>query len=192
MNENIDNNQIPQEGAGQNSETEIEASEQSKEAIEMLPEIDELKNELADVKSKYLRAAADLENMMRRHEKERLDLLKYGVENLLTDLLPVLDGFDTANAQVFTQEIINENPQALKIKDGIDLIQKKLGDALEKHGLEMIAAADEPFDPNFHQAIQNIPSPDAEQEVVGEVFANGYTLNGRVIRAAMVSVKIPE
>jgi molecular chaperone GrpE len=192
LNENIDNNQTPQEGPGQNSGPESEGSEKSNETVEALPEIDELKNELADIKSKYLRAAADLENIKRRHEKERQDLLKYGVESLLTDLLPVLDGFETANSQVFTEEVINENPQALKIKDGIDLIQKKLGDALEKHGLEVIAAANEPFDPNFHQAIQNIPSPDADQEVVGEVFANGYTLNGRVIRAAMVSVRIPE
>lgn len=145
-----------------------------------------LEDELGQYKDRYMRAVAEMENVRRRSEKERLDLSKYALEGMCRDLLPVLDSFE--------QAIGADNTEAETDKSfysGMVMVKKQLLDVLRKHGLEQISAKDQPFDPNFHQAIQRVESAEHKEETVAGEFQKGYVLNGRLIRPAMVSVFIP-
>jgi molecular chaperone GrpE len=148
-----------------------------------------LEQELNHYKDRYVRAVAEMENIRRRSEKERSDLLKYGLENTLKDLLPVLDSFELA---VPSETAAPESDATEKsFHSGVLMLKKQMLDTLKKHGLEQIEAKDKPFDPNFHQAIQRVESADHKEETVAGEFQKGYVLNGRLIRPAMVSVFIP-
>lgn len=142
-----------------------------------------LEEELLDSKDRYIRQAADMENMRRRQERERSDLLKYGTEKLLQDLLPVLDSLDKA--------LVTQGADSNPILEGIRMVQKQFAAVLENHGLKAIEAAGKPFDPNVHQAIQRVEH-DVETDTVKDEYQKGYSLNGRLIRPAMVSVYVPK
>ena len=155
-------------------------------------EIDRLKQETQDFKDKYMRAYAEMENIRRRHERDRADLIKYALENVFKDFLPVLDSLekalpdDAANAPK-----ANGSGSEQSYYEGMLMVKRQLLDVFRKHGLEEISAAGSAFDPNVHQAIQRVESPDVHIETVGSEFAKGYLLNGRLLRPAMVSVLIP-
>lgn len=148
-----------------------------------------LEQELAHYKDRYVRAVAEMENIRRRSEKERSDLLKYGLESTLRDLLPVLDSFELAVPSENATPEADANEKSFH--SGVLMVKKQMLDTLKKHGLEQIEAKDKPFDPNFHQAIQRVESADHKEETVAGEFQKGYVLNGRLIRPAMVSVFIP-
>lgn len=148
-----------------------------------------LEQELNHYKDRYVRAVAEMENIRRRSEKERSDLLKYGLENTLKDLLPVLDSFELAVPSETAAPESDANEKSFH--SGVLMVKKQMLDTLKKHGLEQIEAKDKPFDPNFHQAIQRVESAEHKEETVAGEFQKGYVLNGRLIRPAMVSVFIP-
>jgi molecular chaperone GrpE len=168
---------------GNNSETDNLGSEELKDKVRRL-EI-----ELSEIRDKYLRNIAESENIRRRHERERVDLIKYAAENIVKDLLPVLDGLDTAVANSSSNQ--SQVSESSGVIDGFRIIYKQLLDAMKKHGLEIAETAGVPFDPNIHQAIQMIPSEEVKAETVASVFAKGYSIHGRVVRPAMVSVSVP-
>lgn len=163
-------------------------------AGEQEQKIAQLERELGEVKDRYLRTVAESENIRRRHERERSDLLKYASEGIVRDLLPALDAFDTAIMQPqvdSTQQTSAKEAEKLQLIEGFRLIHKQFLETLKKHGLEIIEAKDVPFDPNIHQAIQMIEKEDATSQTVASVFAKGYSIHGRIVRAAMVSVNVP-
>ena len=135
-------------------------------------EIEALSAQIAELKGAVLRERANQENLRKRFEREKESALKFGSEKLVKDLLPVLDsltlGLDAAKAHEA------EGKQAL--------------DILEKNGITEINPVGEKLDPELHQALSAIPSPDAEANTVLHVAQKGYLLNGRVIRAAQVIV----
>lgn len=137
--------------------------------------------------NKYLRALADLENVRRRSEREKSDLQKFVLESFLKDVLPVLDSFDKALAGGGQ----DEQEQKESFVAGIKLVNKQLVEVLEKQGLSAVAAEGAKFDPNLHQAIQKVECKDTDEELVKEEYSRGYTLHGRLLRPAMVSVKVP-
>jgi molecular chaperone GrpE len=184
--ENGSDLQASEEGENLSHETEKQSTDASSTTSE--GNDDALKEELTELKDRYIRALAEMENSKRRHDKERQDLLKFGNESIMRDFLPVLDGVENAFQQV--QNAPSSDNQV--VLEGLNLIHKQLTDVLRKHGLEEVPAAGADFDPNIHQAIQMIPSDEVDREVVQQVFAKGYTLNGRLIRAAMVSVQVPQ
>lgn len=156
--------------------------------------IEELQSALAEQKSlveeykdKHIRAIAEMDNMRKRMERERTELLKYGHEGVLKSLLPVLDGFDRA----VSLQANETDTEAKKILDGMVMVHKQLTDALEKFGLVSIPSLNQPFDPNLHQAVRRIESDDVELDTIVEEFAKGYTLHDRLLRPAMVSVAVP-
>ncbi len=154
----------------------------------------EMEGEIATYKDNYLRALSEMENQKRRMERERSDLLKYGNEKLLKDVIPVLDSFDKAfpssgNLPEGKEDIEGVHDQQFYI--GVQLVKKQLLEVLRTHGLEVVEAVDKKFDPNFHQAIQRVDSTDHEEEIVKDEFAKGYILNGRLLRPSMVSVFVP-
>lgn len=148
-------------------------------------DLQRLQEEVASLKDRYLRSVADMDNTRRRAERDRQEIAKYANERVLSDLLPVLDTFEKALALP-----VDAASQALKT--GVDMVHKQLMDALGKHGLEVVPAKGAKFDPNLHQAIQRLESKDVKEETVDVEYAKGYTLNGRLVRAAMVSVLIPQ
>jgi len=143
-----------------------------------------LEDEVQEHKDRYLRTLAEMDNMRRRHERDRQDLPKFASEKLLQDLLPVLDSFEKATAAGGAEA-------GNAIVEGIRMVHKQLTHVLETNGLKAVEAAGKPFDPNLHQAIQRIEA-DVAEETVKDEYQRGYTLNGRLIRPTMVSVLVPK
>ncbi len=149
-------------------------------------EIARLAQESADLKDKYLRALAEMENIRRRAERDKAELSKYALERAFKDFLPVLDTLDKA-----LPDDVTTTEDSASVIEGMRMAKRQLVDSLKKHGLESITSAGTPFDPNVHQAIQRVDSSDVSVETVGNEFARGYLLNGRLLRPAIVSVLIP-
>lgn len=184
---------IPIMGENEEKNSSQEASdtgnnEMSSEKDGAAETISKLSQELDEYKDKYLRTAAEIENLRRRMEKDRSDLLKYGAEKLLKDMIPVLDSFEKA-VEGASAEGASESDT---LKDGILLVQKQLFEVLKSNGLSIIEAAGEKFDPNIHQGIQKVESDKVKEDTVKDQFATGYMLNDRLIRPAMVSVLVPK
>ena len=130
----------------------------------------------------YIRSQAEMDNMKKRFQKEKNDLIKFSNESLIKQLLPVIDNLE--KAVVHAKE--NESHQALM--EGVDLTLKGLIDVLEKAGLEKIEAAGKPFDPNFHEAISRHEDITVEPGTVVQELQKGYSLNNRLIRPTLVII----
>ena len=137
--------------------------------------------ELADLKDKYLRQAAEFENYKRRTTKERIDLFKTANQELMTALLPVLDDFERARAATLTTTDANA------VRESIDIIHNKLNKTLQQKGLTPMEVKGGDFDADLHEAITQIPAPsdDLRGKIVDEV-EKGYYLGDKVIRHAKV------
>ncbi len=158
-----------------------------KQNQELLVENEKLKAELFDVKDRMLKSIAETENTRKRLEKERGDLIKYANEKIFKELINVIDGFDKA---LSTQAPTQENGHAFE--EGMKLVHKNLMSTLEKHGLKAIEAKGASFDPNFHQAIQQVEDETIEGETVKEEFAKGYMFFERLLRPSIVVVSVPK
>lgn len=157
--------------------------------------ISALKQQADEYKDKYLRAAAEMENMRKRVEREKTEILQYGLEKFLGDLLPVLDSFDLATGPEKEGSGEPARNSGGKPSDsfytGIQLVRKQLETVLARAGLKPIHAKGQPFDPNVHQAIQRMESNEVERETVKDEFVKGYFLKERLLRPAIVSVMVP-
>jgi molecular chaperone GrpE len=170
----------------QKKEDELQSklNELQAEVLELTKQNDELKKELEDSRDSSLRAMAEVENVKRRKEQEKMDAIKFANERLVLDLLPVLDGFDLAMSQTVTIE-----PSEFKaVFEGFSMIKKQMEQFLEKCNVEPIEAIDQPFDPNIHQGISQESHPDKDENTVVKEMQKGYRLKDRVIRPAMVVV----
>lgn len=144
--------------------------------------IDALKEQLAAKDNQMKRLAADFENVRRRQSQEREDLLKYGHKDFVLNLLSVVDNFERAlTSSKDSQDIAS-------VISGVELIQKQLFDTLNKNGVEYIEALGTIFDPNFHEAVQQLVDDNKPDQTVIHELQKGYSLNGRVIRPSMVVV----
>ncbi|MBT5855658.1 nucleotide exchange factor GrpE [bacterium] len=132
-----------------------------------------------------LRALAELENVKRRTEQDKINFKKFANERVIEELFPVLDGFGMAMKQVES----TENKEVKNVLQGFEFIQQMLTQFLEKSGVVAVEpkVGDE-FDPNLHQAMSQEKSEDAKSNTIIRVMQSGYTLNGRNIRPAMVVV----
>jgi molecular chaperone GrpE len=144
---------------------------------------DVLVEEITDLKEQVLRVHAETQNARRRAEQDVEKARKFALEKLVADLLPVADNLERA---ISAGDSENESQKA--VLEGVALTLKSLQDTLKKYKVEMIDPAGEPFDPQLHQAMTMLPNPDVEPNTVLNVFQKGYTLNGRLVRPAMVVV----
>ena len=137
--------------------------------------------ELADLKDKYLRLAAEFENYKRRTSKERIELFKTASQELMVALLPVLDDFERARNATATTDDANA------VRESIGIIQGKLNKTLQQKGLTTMDAQGGDFDAELHEAITQIPAPsdDLKGKIV-DVVEQGYYLGDKVIRHAKV------
>ncbi|MEY3007530.1 MAG: nucleotide exchange factor GrpE [Pseudomonadota bacterium] len=168
------------------------AQEQEGEAIaegepDPAVKIAELEQALAEARESVLRAQADAINAQRRAEKEVEKARKFALEGFSKEVLVVADNLERALS------LVNPEDEAIKsIVEGIELTLKSFGDVLAKFNIEAVDPHGEPFDPQLHQAMSMVPNPEVDPNTVIAVMQKGYTLNGRLIRPAMVMVSKAE
>ncbi|MDD3014643.1 MAG: nucleotide exchange factor GrpE [Candidatus Gastranaerophilales bacterium] len=143
-----------------------------------------IEDEFEILKNQYLRLAADFDNYRKRQAQEREALLKYGAEDTLKKLLPILDTFERA------QKSFSEMDDPEKIKESFDILRKQFVEALEKVGLQKIDTIGKEFDPNFHEAVMQTATNDHPDHSVLVELQSGYKLGERVIRPALVNVAV--
>jgi len=160
---------------------ETKAQDTPEKEVEVIDETEILKEKVAELEDKYLRANAEFENMRKRVEKEKMSAVAYANEQFATDMLSIIDALDAASLLKESEDV---KPEELfeKVKEGIDF--KK---SFEKHGIEPICVEGE-FDPNFHNAVMQVESEDKESGSILQVFQKGYKIKDRVLRPAMVSI----
>ena len=144
-------------------------------------ERDQLAAEKTELQDRLLRRQADFENYRRRMERDRSEFIQFAAMDVIRELIPVLDDFERAlNVESADKEYVK----------GIELIYQRLFDTLRKQGLEPIETAGESFDPNFHQAVERVPTAEVEDQAILGEFQRGYNFKGKLLRPAMVRVAV--
>ena len=169
---------------------DVEAVEPEVSAEQVDPRDEKIANleaQLAEAETRerdsVLRIKAEMENLRRRTEQDVEKAHKFALEKFVNELLPVIDSLDRA------LEVADKaNPDNAPMIEGIQLTLKSMLDVVRKFGVEVIADTNVPLDPNVHQATAMVESEEIEAGKVLGVMQKGYTLNGRTIRAAMVTV----
>ena len=170
-------NGVNEESCEQQETQELTAEEQ------LQKELDEANEKIATLEDKYLRQVAEFDNYRKRTVKEKAELIKNGGERAIESILPVLDDFERALANM------SKNESAAEIMTGVELIYNKFVGILKQNGLQKIETEGADFNTDFHEAIAMIPAP--TEELKGKVLdcvQTGYTLNDKVIRHAKVAV----
>lgn len=146
-------------------------------------EVARLQEEVAQAKDSAMRAQAEAQNAKRRAEQDVEKARKYALERFVGELLPVVDNLERA------LESASGDEEVVKpIAEGVELTLKSFQNALQKYNVEAVDPQGEPFDPQLHQAMSQVENPDVEPNTVIAVMQKGYTLNGRLVRPAMVMV----
>ena len=167
------------------NETEVSNEEIEQELLEeeQPSETEQLQQQVADANDNVLRIQAEMQNMRRRAERDVENAHKFALDKFSADLLPVVDNLERALSAI---DVEDDSQKA--IAEGIELTLKSFLDVLVRFKIEAVDPAGQPFDANLHQAVSMVPNPDMEPNTVMDVFQKGYTLNGRLIRPAMVVV----
>ena len=176
--ETTSDNEVKETVEETTTETAVENDEATFDTIKK--ELEAQKELLQQSEDHYKRLQADFANFRRRNEKEREELSSVVLQGLIKDLLPIIDNFERALAV--------ERAAGTPLHDGISMVYNQLMESLKKNGLEVIKAAGEKFDPNFHQAVMRVQDPEKEDDTIEEEFQKGYMVQGRVIRPSMVKV----
>jgi len=134
---------------------------------------------------RWLRTQAEMENMRKRNNKERDDLNKFRSLDLLRDMLPAMDNLQRAI------DASQQNPQGEELLQGIQMVAQQFAGVLNKHSIEPIEALGQPFDPNRHEALQQIPTSEHPPMTVIQELEKGYLLHDRVVRPSKVLVSAP-
>ncbi len=163
---------------------ENEHMEETETAVqEELDPVEELKQQLAEQKEKYLRLFADFDNYKKRTAKERIELLNTAGKDIILSVIPVIDDFERAIAGAENAKDVDS------VKEGMLLIKNKMFSVLQQRGLKQMESKGQDFDAERHEAITEIPAPseDMKGKVIDEV-EKGYTMNDKIIRYAKVVV----
>ena len=164
---------------GEASAAEAESPTEELSLEEMVAK---LEADLADAQDSALRAQADAANVQRRAEQEIDKARKFALYRFVGELLPVVDNMERALSAA------TDSGAEASISECLELTLKSFMDALKKTGVEIVDPQGEPFDPQLAQAMSMVENPDVEPNTVIAVMQKGYTLNGRLVRPAMVMV----
>ena len=148
----------------------------------------QLKDEAAALKDKALRALADMENLRRRADKEAADARAYAVTRFAGDMLPVADNLRRALEAIGAEAQGSADGAFKTFIEGIELTERDLYTTLARHGVKKLEPMDTKFDPNFHQAIFEIPDANVPNGTVRQVMQTGFSIGERCLRPAMVGV----
>jgi len=160
----------------QGEETPAPEAERLQQALEAKT------REVESLQDRNLRLMAEFDNARKRAVREREEHIRFANESLIRELLPVLDNFDRA------LQAAKGDPAAAAVTAGIELIQRELLRVLEKFGVATFSSVGQPFDPERHEAVARVQTAKQPEMTVIEETARGYTLGGRVLRPAMVTV----
>ncbi|WP_027060220.1 nucleotide exchange factor GrpE [Mesorhizobium loti] len=147
-----------------------------------------LLKENEELKDRALRVAAEMENLRRRTARDVHDARTYAVANFARDMLSVSDNLRRALDAIPAEAKASDDAGFKSLIEGVDLTERAMLSALERHGVKKLAPEGEKFDPNFHQAMFEVPNPDVPANTVVQVVQPGYSIGERVLRPAMVGV----
>jgi len=169
----------------QNTENKEENTDLIEEGAEETEE-EKLKDEIKTLKEEKIRVLAEMENLRKRFDKEKIDSIKYGSVNFARDILSPGDNLDRALSAIDKEE---DHPQSIKnLIEGLLMVKKELSSALEKNGITKIDTLSKKFDPNLHQAMMEIENNDLDEGIVVQEIQTGYMMHDRLLRPAMVGV----
>ena len=177
-------NDAPNTAGGNESNGATQADQTPADPI---ARIAELEAEVARLKDQALRALADQENTRRRAQREIEDNSKYAISNFARDVLPVGDNLRRA-LETITAEARAADPALAKCAEGVELTERELLNILDRHGIKRVDPVGQPFDHNLHQAVMQVDNANQPPGTVVQVFQPGYTIQGRLLRPAMVTV----
>ncbi len=163
-----------------NEYSEVDQTEGTEDAIEQLrEELAQAENKAAESWETLVRLQAEMDNQRKRTEKQVADAHKFAVQKFVEQLLPVIDSLEMG---------LQAEGDLDSIREGMQLTLKQFESLMEKQNLEAVNPLGEKFDPDLHQAMAMQPSDEYEDGLVSAVMQKGYTLNGRLVRPAMVMV----
>lgn len=150
--------------------------------------IDALKAENADLRDRFLRLAAEMDNLRRRTDREIKDAKSYAVTGFARDMLSVSDNLRRAIETLPEEARAAADATLTALIEGVEMTERGMLATLERHGVRKIEAEGQKFDPNFHQAMFEVPNPNVPNNTVVQVVQAGYAIGERVLRPAMVGV----
>jgi len=150
--------------------------------------IEALKKEAVEMRDKVLRTLAEMENLRKRTSREVADARTYGITGFARDVLEIADNLQRALDAVPAEAKAAAEPGLKALMEGVELTERALLSALEKHGVKRLDPSGGRFDPNFHQAMYEVPDPSVPAGTVVQVVQAGYTIGDRVLRPALVAV----
>ncbi len=166
---------------------ETKTQEEAPSVIEKLMQaLDQKTRELAETNDKYLRTYADFENYRKRMQRDLADFRKYANEQLALELLSVVDHLGLALKHA--SESSETGDASVGLRQGVELVYKQFRDTLEKFGVKPFDAEGELFDPAKHDAVMQVPTEDAPENTVVQVFQEGYRYYDKILRHAKVGV----
>ena len=181
--ENKDEN-LEESNSTKNEETQVETDSTEKENEES--EEERLQEEVRTLKEDKIRVLAEMENLRKRFDREKIDSIKYGSVNFARDILSPGDNLERALSAINQEE---DHPQSIKnLIEGLKMVQKEFSSALEKNGISKINSMNEKFDPNLHQAMMEVERDDLDEGIVVQEIQTGYMMHDRLLRPAMVGV----
>jgi molecular chaperone GrpE len=165
------------------------ANQQEAETSAAEPDpVELLRAENSELRDRFLRLAADMDNLRRRTDRDVKDAKSYSVAGFARDMLAVSDNLRRALDAVPAEMRAGADAALTTLLEGVELTERSMLSALERHGVKKIEAEGQKFDPNFHQAMFEIPNPAVANNTVVQVVQAGYTIGERVLRPAMVGV----
>lgn len=150
--------------------------------------LDALRAENNDLRDRFLRLAAEMDNLRRRTERDVKDAKSYSVAGFARDMLAVSDNLRRALDAIPAEARANADAGLAALVEGVEMTERSMLSALERHGVRKIEAEGQKFDPNFHQAMFEIPNPNVPNNTVVQVVQAGFVIGERVLRPAMVGV----
>src|SRR6476619_1532266 len=150
--------------------------------------VEALTKEVADAKDRMLRTLAEMENLRKRTAREVSDARTYGISGFARDVLDIADNLQRALDAVSAEARAAADPGLKALIEGVELTERSLHNALEKHGVKRFDPAGEKFDPNVHQAMYEVPDSSIPVGTVAQVIQAGYMIGERVLRPALVGV----
>ena len=181
--ENKDEN-LEESNSTKNDEPQVEADSTEEENEES--EEERLQEEVRTLKEGKIRVLAEMENLRKRFDREKIDSIKYGSVNFARDILSPGDNLERALSAINQEE---DHPQSIKnLIEGLKMVQKEFSSALEKNGISKINSMNEKFDPNLHQAMMEVERDELDEGIVVQEIQTGYMMHDRLLRPAMVGV----
>ncbi|MBR0783492.1 nucleotide exchange factor GrpE [Bradyrhizobium iriomotense] len=150
--------------------------------------VETLQKEAAEARDRMLRTLAEMENLRKRTTKEVADARLYGITGFARDVLDIADNLQRALDAVPAEARATADPGLISLIEGVELTERSLLNALEKHGVKKLDPQGQKFDPNFHQAMYEVPDASVPSGTVVQIMQAGYTIGDRVLRPALVGV----